>query len=616
MANEVKIAVKVHDYTKAGFGSITKGLDGLKSNAAEAVAPIGKVGVTLLGVAAHAGTALKAVTAVGHGIAFVGSQLATMAPAAAVLAPLAAGFSLVKLAIGAMKPVLEDITKKINKDLSDAVTKLAKKDLKDLGESFMKINYPLIKQGVLDISESIFQVVQNVGKWTTSAEGVTVFKKIIEGTKKVMKDLEKPASDLAIAIGRLAGRAADPAFKNVSDFLKRAMNATTNWLNSLDSKKIKDAIDAVHGLIISFGKYIKVAKDVGKWMNDNKDKVKALSDAISVAAIAIGLATGNIGAVIGGTAAITANHWDTIKEKFGEGSEYIKGIWEKIKKDPNVQALWKSLKDSFKGFVDSFKKETKDIGEKFKELVEKLKEAWAEWGPIIKAWWDGYGKPILSALGHIFGWLATKLVEAAIIWMDNFTKMGKFIRKFVAVVLNLFSDIIQGAAIAFGWMPGIGPKLQNAASNFVKFRDRVNAALDGIEDENVKITVTTTYGGSAHSGEGYSTGIFSGGITGSGRKGMATGGITGAASGMVRGINMTRVNEQGQELARVPSGDIVSLPTGSTVIPHGQSQALLDRRRSPTNDTRVIIDLMGADEEFKRFFRAILRKNPNLVVVG
>jgi hypothetical protein len=54
----------------------------------------------------------------------------------------------------------------------------------------------------------------------------------------------------------------------------------------------------------------------------------------------------------------------------------------------------------------------------------------------------------------------------------------------------------------------------------------------------------------------------------------AHGGITGAASGGARG-GVVRVNEEGPELASLPSGDLVSLPTGTTVHPAGESRAML-----------------------------------------
>ena len=57
--------------------------------------------------------------------------------------------------------------------------------------------------------------------------------------------------------------------------------------------------------------------------------------------------------------------------------------------------------------------------------------------------------------------------------------------------LTVAGAIVNGAAKAFGWVPGIGGKLKAAAANFNTFRDQVNASLNGIH-KDVSVTVTAT----------------------------------------------------------------------------------------------------------------------------
>lgn len=58
--------------------------------------------------------------------------------------------------------------------------------------------------------------------------------------------------------------------------------------------------------------------------------------------------------------------------------------------------------------------------------------------------------------------------------------------------LNVVGALLHGAAAAFGWVPKIGDKLVGAADAFDRFRDRVNAALDGIHSEkDIHLNVTT-----------------------------------------------------------------------------------------------------------------------------
>ena len=49
--------------------------------------------------------------------------------------------------------------------------------------------------------------------------------------------------------------------------------------------------------------------------------------------------------------------------------------------------------------------------------------------------------------------------------------------------------IIQGAADAFGWVPGLGPKLKDASKKFDDFKADVNASLGGINDKTVTVGV-------------------------------------------------------------------------------------------------------------------------------
>lgn len=49
--------------------------------------------------------------------------------------------------------------------------------------------------------------------------------------------------------------------------------------------------------------------------------------------------------------------------------------------------------------------------------------------------------------------------------------------------------IVNGAARAFGWVPGLGGKLKAAAETFNRFRDSVNRSLNGVHDKQVNVRV-------------------------------------------------------------------------------------------------------------------------------
>lgn len=88
-------------------------------------------------------------------------------------------------------------------------------------------------------------------------------------------------------------------------------------------------------------------------------------------------------------------------------------------------------------------------------------------------------------------------------WMAWGDEITSFVKKFynnmifltavvVNVVLNAFSMVLNGAAAAFSWVPGLGPKLQQAATKFQEFRDKVNNYLAGLQ-KDVNINVDINY---------------------------------------------------------------------------------------------------------------------------
>lgn len=54
--------------------------------------------------------------------------------------------------------------------------------------------------------------------------------------------------------------------------------------------------------------------------------------------------------------------------------------------------------------------------------------------------------------------------------------------------MTVVGGIVKGAAIAFGWVPGLGPKLKTAANNMDRFKDNANASLSKVKkDLEVKL---------------------------------------------------------------------------------------------------------------------------------
>ena len=125
-------------------------------------------------------------------------------------------------------------------------------------------------------------------------------------------------------------------------------------------------------------------------------------------------------------------------------------------------------------------------------------------------------------------------------------------RAFLAVA----GSIINTAAKAFGWVPGLGGKLREAAAKFNDFRDRVNRQLDGVKP--LKVTVVTAQAkremnDSIRSQSGRHLNVTVAAHQDAiGRNAVGTSFWSGG---------LTRINERG------PGSEVVSLPRGSSITP-------------------------------------------------
>jgi hypothetical protein len=99
----------------------------------------------------------------------------------------------------------------------------------------------------------------------------------------------------------------------------------------------------------------------------------------------------------------------------------------------------------------------------------------------IKANW-----PLLLAI--LTGPFGLAVYAIAKNWDSIKSAASSALRYVVNKVLDFAQDILDGAAKAFGWVPGIGDKLKGAQTAFAKFRDDVNNKLGGINDQTVNVT--------------------------------------------------------------------------------------------------------------------------------
>jgi hypothetical protein len=184
------------------------------------------------------------------------------------------------------------------------------------------------------------------------------------------------------------------------------------------------------------------------------------------------------------------------------------------------------------------------IGPPIKNTMKDLGQALKSLGPSFSTLGEILVAVVIPALGQLI-----RVIEAilgptlkAAAWLIRKAIVPAF-SALVQMILESVSIIINSAAKAFGWIPGIGPKLKHAADDFNKFKVSVNAALSGIKDQTVSLKVVASINGSTRMTNQQKAKTLD-------RLGFA-GGTSSAPAGMAW------VGEEGPELMRFRGGEQV-----------------------------------------------------------
>lgn len=176
-------------------------------------------------------------------------------------------------------------------------------------------------------------------------------------------------------------------------------------------------------------------------------------------------------------------------------------------------------------------------------------------------------------IGRFFDHIKNGMPDAALFFGDLIDAVGIAIRvignliqittRMYGVVRQVFVGLVRTAAdwavgitsaasAAFGWVPGLGPKLDAAAHKAAQFKNSVNKQLSSINDVDVQVRIRVI-----------GTGLLDNALRlgnllkARGYIGNASGGIVGAATGGLHG-GVRMVGEHGPELVELPPGTRVN----------------------------------------------------------
>lgn len=288
-------------------------------------------------------------------------------------------------------------------------------------------------------------------------------------------------------------------------------------------------------------------------------------------------------------------------------------------KDPIVLAAAKGTLANLKAGLEDFGKSFQDplvhffirFQEFMKSVKPQLDDLGKTFGPVLTELSNGFigllqnalpgviraaekAKPIFEvladkmpmigdAIGKFFDHIGDSGDDAAIFFGDLLELVGLIIRAFgtlvemltiayrdirlvLAGVIAGLADVLHAAAIAFSWVPGLGPKLRGAYGEVQAFSDKFNASFKKLDRDiqvNIRISVV---GLSAARAAIDLAGKLS-------KMGYASGGIVGAATGGLHG-GLRMVGEAGPELVELPPGTRVNSAGDTQRMLSGAGQAV------------------------------------------
>lgn len=220
---------------------------------------------------------------------------------------------------------------------------------------------------------------------------------------------------------------------------------------------------------------------------------------------------------IGGAADVAAAH---MSGNAYSAIEAYRRQWELFKADMGDKFI--PVFEKVLGKIQSFATEVAPTVTAWLDSLAKKwdenKESIAQFGEIMGIIFEVGGKAILGFIMISVNALVTSIAAIGVAWQRT-KEVFAFV---VGAWMAGMGMMLNAAVAAFGWIPGLGPKLKQAQAEFSQFRAEVNAELAKILDKDVHVRVQVSRSGEAAPVAG---GVTVGTGSVSGRRIMASGGI-------------------------------------------------------------------------------------------
>lgn len=410
-----------------------------------------------------------------------------------------------------------------------------------LGAALRGESEPMRRYGVLLDDASLRQQAMAMGLTKSTKESLTPANKVLAAQALIMAKTKDAQGDFARTTGGLANQqrilsaTLDDSKAAIGSALLPAVTAAAVFLNDTlipafgkvsgaisgiwdllvngnfgdalrnafgweeDSAQVDFLFNVRDGLIEAWGAAQKFGQGVLEfWKSDIQPTLQSLWQTVQrdVLPVLVGFFRDTMLPILKDFGSKVQEAWDIIQPA-------LVGLWQIIRDDvaPAISWMWSNVVgpvfSKFGEVVSTFwfKIASPALSALFtfvkKFLMPTISSLWTNvakptfelMGALIKLVWEKFISPAMDSMKGAFEGIGTVV---SFMW-DKVLKptFGFLVSTFLAVA----KSIVKTAAFAFGWIPGIGEKLQTAADKFDIFESDVNKALLGIDDQTVNVGV-------------------------------------------------------------------------------------------------------------------------------
>jgi phage-related protein len=202
-------------------------------------------------------------------------------------------------------------------------------------------------------------------------------------------------------------------------------------------------------------------------------------------------ACGNVHASWSNTVNFIHNIWSNFINFWVVTGHQLEAAWNSV--CDHVHSAWSTtvnfLHQKWSEFINFWVTAGHQIEATWNTVCGTIHNAWSTAVNFLHQKWSEFinffvtiGHQIESSWNGVVGYIKS-------LWSGAVAFVSNAVNGMYDVIHAAFGRILQAASWAFGWIPGIGPKLREANAQFNGFRDQANASLAGIQDRHVNVTV-------------------------------------------------------------------------------------------------------------------------------